>query len=252
MLPPSQRYRAPQAEKPLSPWSPVPFSSGVGTALGRACGTGWCPADRVGITLLLAGTGELPIHHTQAREEEGRGCWGSQSPCDPRQGSSRCCSRGSGLQACALTITFSIYCSPNLHNSWVAFWADAGDRPPPHTPVERLPPRAGCLHQRWGWWWRVSVSFICNGGIWVGAESCQALPVLHTPLSKSSLENTERGLMLIANCLSFENLKQHLLDFPHECLMHNTARAPERKLCREYARQATRWTNDPAGYECRS
>lgn len=86
----------------------------------------------------------------------------------------------------------------------------------------------------------------------MGAESCQALPALHTPLSKSSLENTERGLMLIAICLSFENLKQHLLDFPHESLMHNTARAPERKLCREHTQQATRWTNDPAGYECTS
>lgn len=86
----------------------------------------------------------------------------------------------------------------------------------------------------------------------MGAESCQVLPALHAPLSKSSLENTERGLMLIAICLSFENLKQHLLDFPHESLMHNTAKAPKMKLCREYTQQATRWMNDPAGYECRS
>jgi len=86
----------------------------------------------------------------------------------------------------------------------------------------------------------------------VGAESCQVLPVLHTPLSKSSLENTERGLMLIAICLSFENLKQHLLDFLYDSLMHSSARAPERKLCRQYAQQATRWMNDPAGHERRS
>lgn len=91
---------------------------------------------------------------------------------------------------------------------------------------------------------RVSVFFIFNAGIWVGAESCQVFPVLHTPLSKSSLENTERGLMLIAICLSFENLKQHLLDFPHESLAHDTARPPERKLCREYSptkQQVDKW-----------
>lgn len=82
---------------------------------------------------------------------------------------------------------------------------------------------------------RVSLFFIINVGIWVGAESCQVFPVLHTPLSKSPLENTERGLMLIAICLSFENLKQHLLDFPHESLTHDTARTPERKLCREHS-----------------
>lgn len=82
---------------------------------------------------------------------------------------------------------------------------------------------------------RVSVFFIFNVGIWVGAESCQVFPVLHTPLSKSSLENTERGLMLIAICLSFENLKQHLLDFPHESLTQDPARTPERNLCREYS-----------------
>lgn len=84
------------------------------------------------------------------------------------------------------------------------------------------------------------------------AESCQALPVLHTPLSKSSLENTERGLMLIAICLSFENLKQHLLDFLHESLMHNTARTTKRKLCSEYSQQATRWVTDSTEYEFRS
>lgn len=170
------------------------------------------------------------IHHTREREE-GRGkidCGAGHHkahaiPCSVHLSAPFW---GSWLQACARIIIFSAYPTLNLHSSWVALFGRHWWLSAPHIPMERSSHRAGCLHHSLGWWWRVSVSFICNGGIWEGAESCQTLPVLHIPLSKSSLENTERGLMLVRICLSYENLKQYLLDFLHESLMPSVERTP--------------------------
>lgn len=175
------------------------------------------------------------IHHREAREEGKWESWVSQSSHDPMQCSSQCCSRGSWMQACALTKTFLcllLFKPTQLLGGLLGRCWRTSPITYPGGEIAfqgRLSaPAPGMMTER------VSAFFIFNVGIWAGAESCQVFPVLHTPLSKSPLENTERGLMLIAICLSFENLKQHLLAFPCESLTHDTARTPERKLCREH------------------